>query len=197
MKYGPLYGGSMKLKVEKDTIIGDDSCFFFKSILESNRDLRFLFEVHDTIISIVRKRDFSTLIYGEFIHEKNYKRENIYNFVDSSFSEPIYDMLSIFFLFSHGNKNLKIKDTVRILSGDKIYRFYIFPESYKKVSTFIGKFNTVVFAPDVKGEKGFGRKGKLRIYYNLEKPHIPVKIKTYMFIGAIEATLRWIKKPAS
>ncbi len=202
VSYGPLYAGLMEMSV-KDTVYNGIDCFKFSSVLSSNKDLSWLFKVHDTIFSIVGKKSFKPYKVEKHIHETNYRQISSYFFdyknelivysdtVRYPLPDNVHDIVSINYYF----RTVKLKDSFNITVHADEETEFLRVLTRKNVKIKVGKktYKTVEFKPNVKGKGKFGKAGSLIVYLTQDSLRIPVLIKTRMFIGFLEARLKFIK----
>ncbi len=195
----------------------DDSLLIIRSRAWCNKLFQSFYPVQDTIFSIIDKKGFYPLRYEKRIHEGSYhsnilirfdqKNKKVYTkterlkkpIQDTTFHIPqfTHDILSSFYFMRM--IDFKVGDTVSInvVSGSKQYPLEIICHRKEFVKVPIGRFEAFVIEPRIKGVGLFNTKGTLNIWITADSNKIPVKMKTEIPVGSIQAKLVKITKTFS
>jgi hypothetical protein len=120
---------------------------------------------------------------AEYIDHLKNEKETI-NILDNT-----YDAYSSFFYLRTMKLEVGKSVFVNILDNKKLWNVEVQVLEREKLSTILGKVETVRVRPLMKSEGIFNRKGAIDIWLTDDDRHIPVKMKTKISIGSITATL--------
>jgi hypothetical protein len=120
---------------------------------------------------------------AEYIDHLKNEKETI-NILDNT-----YDAYSSFFYLRTMKLEVGKSVFVNILDNKKLWNVEVQVLEREKLSTILGKVETVRVRPLMKSEGIFNRKGAIDIWLTDDDRHIPVKMKTKIAIGSITATL--------
>jgi hypothetical protein len=120
---------------------------------------------------------------AEYIDHLKNEKETI-NILDNT-----YDAYSSFFYLRTMKLEVGKSVFVNILDNKKLWNVEVQVLEREKLSTILGKVETVRVRPLMKSEGIFNRKGAIDIWLTDDERHIPVKMKTKIAIGSITATL--------
>ncbi len=99
------------------------------------------------------------------------------------------DPLSGFFLLRRMPIEVSRPLQVVIFDSQRIWDVRVDVLRREETKTPLGRFRTVVIKPNLKSEGIFNRKGDIYIYLSDDDRHIPVRIKTKVAVGYIDAVL--------
>jgi hypothetical protein len=99
----------------------------------------------------------------------------------------VRDLISGFmYLRTQDLSNIKVGDTV-VIAGffeDTFYKLNIVYKGKERLRTKAGKFNTLVFKPQMPENSLFKGKDSITAWFSDDKNRIPLKISAHMFIGS-------------
>lgn len=130
-------------------------------------------------------RDFSA-----YFDQKNKKAKTS----DGSYDIPLYvnDIVSAFYLVrTFDFTNMKVGDKIHLENfyKDKTYPLDVFYRGKETVSVKAGTFECIILEPEIKEGGLFKSEGNVVIWLTNDELKIPVKVKTKIIIGSIDAEL--------
>jgi hypothetical protein len=130
-----------------------------------------------------------------FDHLNNKIEAKVFNHKTGKFKDPkfydapsqVRDLISGFmYLRTQDLSKVKVGDTV-VISGffeDTFYKLNIVYKGKEKLRTKAGRFNTLVFKPQMPENSLFKGKDSITAWFSDDKNRIPLKVSADMFIGS-------------
>ncbi len=200
-KFSFLHLGQMTIQVEDTITYNGIKCYKISSTLNSNRSLRFLFSINDTITVYTTTDSLLPLFYEEKINEGGYHRQTTITFNHDSLKAVYNDTLNV--IIARDSRDLLscwyYLRTIPLITNDTVcinihnvkknYQISCIIGEEKKIKVTAGEFQTIPVILDTKGKGVFGSRGKMEIWYAKKNP-IPVQIKASMSFGSLLFKLR-------
>ena len=172
------------------------------SIAESNSLFAKLYPVRDEIESIVTADTFSTLRFEKKLNERNKKKQEL-TVIDSErgvavrkgkeipVPSPILDPLSTIYYLRTLDLTPGKKHFFTLLADGKVYTVQADVLYKETIGSGAGNFRTVVVEPKMrKGGIFRDENNRLVIWFTDDDRRIPVRIRSYLSVGTITATLQ-------
>jgi hypothetical protein len=182
----PLANGSIKIE----------------SIAESNALFAKIYPVRDQIESIVTRETFSTLRFEKTLNERK-RRKNELTVVDPQrgvalrkgkeipVPDPVFDPLSTIYYLRTLDLTPGKKHYFTILADGKVYTLQADVLYRETIEAPAGKFKTVVVEPKMRHGGIFrDENNRLVIWFSDDQRRIPVRIRSYLSVGTITASLQ-------
>lgn len=180
--------------------LGDDR-LRIESIAESNSLFAKLYPVRDEIESIVTADGFSTLRFEKKLNERNKKKQEL-TVVDPEkrvallkgkeipVPSPIMDPLSTIYYLRTLDLTPGKKHFFTVLADGKVYTLQADVLYKETISSGAGTFRTVAVEPKMrKGGIFRDENNRLVVWFTDDERRIPVRIRSYLSVGTITATL--------
>lgn len=176
---------------------------------KSSPFLSTFYKVHDRMESLVRDTDSMLPYYYHLkLREGKHRKERrvtynqdagtivLNNIKDNKVKEydalgEINDMISAFHRVRGLVGDVGDDVAVRVFDDGKLYDITVRVIKKETVTVPAGTFDTVVIMPELKSEGIFVRKGKMLIWLTDDERHMPVKIKSKIKVGAVNAYLTY------
>lgn len=203
VNYGPITAGIAVMEIPKLKRISGRESYNIQCKVNSVSSFDGVFKVRDRYVTFLDKEGIFPWRFEQHIREGGYskdysaffdQRRGIAKTSDGKAKIPEYvnDIVSAFYF-------LRTQDLSNFKSGDKIAmeNFFdneIFPldvvvHGREKVDVEAGEFDCVVVEPLVKEGGLFKHEGNILIWLTDDHRRMPVKVKTKIIIGSIEAEL--------
>ena len=122
-------------------------------------------------------------------HEQNHEA----NATTLSFAEPVQDVLTLIYFVRTQDLSPGRPVEVAMIDNGHVYRCVVEVLAGKKMSTALGRVNTVRLEPAIfDGNREVRRRGTLSIWLTDDARHIPVKAQVKASIGTIDIKLKSI-----
>lgn len=179
-------------------------------IARSSSSFAFIFKVRDQIESIVSRADLSTLRYEKHLNERGRikddttiiderrriatRRRPNHETQEIIVPKPVFDPLSLLYHLRELDLTPGKTHRFAVIADGKIYTLEANVTRRQRLETPAGTFNTVVVEPKMQGGGVFrDEDATLTIWYTDDARHIPVRIRSEVKLGPINATLRAIR----
>jgi hypothetical protein len=204
--YGFLSGGVATLRMEEDTILGQDILYAVLSGRTTGM-ADAIYKVRDYYRSYIDPSTGLPVKAIRDITEGRYTKYNElifdhYTRTDSAIVQsrltgthitptPIYDIISCFYFFrSHylaGGHELKKEEVITIMTWftDELYPIQLRFKGYETVKTPLGKIECLAFNPVTEVGRLFKTEDDMTIWFSNDKNYLPVKIRFDIFVGKV------------
>ena len=203
VNYGPVTAGIAVMEIPKSKRIAGRECLNIQFKVNSVSSFDGVFKVRDRYVSYLDKQSVFPWRFEQHIREGGYskdysaffdQRKNLAKTSDGKFEIPdnIHDIVSAFYY-------VRTQDLSKLKKGDKIemQNFFdnkLFPlnvivHGHETVEVEAGEFDCVVVEPLVQEGGLFKHEGNILIWMTNDHRRMPVKVKTKIIIGSIEAEL--------
>ena len=193
-----MTGGEARMSVDPQT----NGQIKIESIAESNSLFAKIYPVRDEIESIVNAETFSTLRFQKTLNERNRKKSEL-TVIDPDrrialrkgkeipVPNPVMDPLSTIYFLRTLDLTPGKKHYFTIIADGKVYTLQADVLYRETVRTTAGTFKTVVVEPKMRHGGIFrDENNRLVIWFSDDDRRIPVRIRSYLAVGTITATLR-------
>lgn len=193
-----MSGGTARMVLEPR----DDGQIRIESVAESNSLFAKLYPVRDEIESIVTREDFSTLRFEKNLNERN-RRKSELTVIDPEkrvalrkgkeipVPNPVMDPLSTIYYLRTLDLTPGKKHTFTVIADGKVYQLQADVLYKETIGTGAGTFRTVVVEPKMrKGGIFRDENNRLVIWYTDDEKRIPARIRSYLSVGTITASLQ-------
>ena len=193
-----MSGGTARMVLEPR----DDGQIRIESVAESNSLFAKLYPVRDEIESIVTREDFSTLRFEKNLNERN-RRKSELTVIDPEkrialrkgkeipVPNPVMDPLSTIYYLRTLDLTPGKKHTFTVIADGKVYQLQADVLYKETIGTGAGTFRTIVVEPKMrKGGIFRDENNRLVIWYTDDEKRIPARIRSYLSVGTITASLQ-------
>jgi hypothetical protein len=124
-------------------------------------------------------------------HLQSYRLDkNLYEQKEGNLPPNVLDVLSSLYYVRVLPLAVGQSYTMDVLSGDKVYPLEVKVEKREKIKVAAGKFDTFQVEPLLRAPGIFISKGKkLEVWLTADERHLPVRMRTEVFIGHVSAEL--------
>ena len=109
--------------------------------------------------------------------------------VEFNFEQPAFDPLSGLFEIRKHQLEVGRSEFITVFDSKKLWNVEVQVLRKERITTPVGKFNTIVIKPILQSEGIFMKKGDIHIWLTDDEKKIPVMIKSKVKIGSFVAKL--------
>ncbi len=200
IKWGIITCGIATLEVRDKILLGGRETYHIVSQVRSAAFIDPFFKVRNKVQSFIDAENLVTVRFERKIREGRYRRdatiiydhenlvayENGYKF---EITENIQDILSALYYLRTKPLEVGKRFTFDVGTGKKLWPLEVNVIKREKISTPLGKFNTLLVIPKVREEGLFRAKGDLKIWLTDDEMKIPVLMRSRIILGTISAVL--------
>lgn len=192
-----MSGGEARMRIAPH---GDES-LKMESIAESKDFFAKIYPVRDVIESIVTREDFSTIRFQKTLNERN-KHKSELTIIDpvkmvavrkgkeTKVPRPVMDPLSTIYYLRTQDLTPGRKHRFTVIADGKVYPLDADVLYRETITVEAGTFNTVVVEPKMRHGGIFrDENNRLVIWFTDDERRIPVRIRSYLSVGTITASL--------
>ncbi len=203
VKYGFITAGVAEFSIPKITKIAGRDVYNVVFKVSSVPAFDLFYKVRDRYETFIDVEGIFPWRFEQHIREGKYSRDFSAFFdqrkgraitTEGSYDIPRYvnDIVSAFYLArTFDYSKLKINDKIYLENfyKDKVYPLEVIYRGKESVSVTAGTFNCIILEPVVKEGGLFKSEGSIIIWLTDDELKIPVKVKTKVLIGSIDAEL--------
>jgi hypothetical protein len=188
VKYGFVTAGVAEMEIPRETTVPSFDVLFkvrdrYETYIDKDGLFPWRFEQH--IREGGYSRDFSA-----FFDQRRGKAKT----TEGTYEIPKYvnDILSAFYItrtFDFSNKKIGDRINLQNFYKDKVYPLDVVYRGKEKITVGAGTFNCIIVEPLVQEGGLFKSEGNIIIWLTDDELKIPVKVKTKVIIGSIDAEL--------
>lgn len=203
IKYGFVTAGISVMQIKDERIIANRKVYHVIFEVNSVPSFDWIYKVRDRYETFIDKEGLFPWRFEQHIREGGYKRDYSAYFdqrnnkaftSEGIFDIPEYvnDIISAFYLarvFDYSN--LKINDEIHLKNfhKGKTYNLDLIYKGKEEIDVPAGKFNCILIEPKVKAGGLFKSKGSIYIWFSDDELKVPIKIKSKIVVGSIDAVL--------
>lgn len=204
-------GGAMRMTI--GVLPNDPAHYRITSVAKTNPSFALILKVRDEVISVVDRKDFSTVRYEKHLVEHSKPKDDVTT-VDQSrgvatrtrpnktpqnvqIPRPVFDPLSLVYHLRALNLQPGSVQRFTVYADAKVYTLEAAVLRTETIGTPAGTFHTVVVEPKMQSSGIFKDEGTMTIWFTNDARHIPVRIRSELKVGSITANLRGINAGAS
>lgn len=193
-----MTGGQARMRVDPRP----DGHIRIESIAVSSSVFAKIYPVRDEIESLVTASSFSTVRFRKTLNERN-RRKNELTVIDPArqvalrkgeeipVPGQVFDPLSTIYYLRTLDLTPGRKHYFTLLADGKVYTLQADVLRREKIRTPAGSFKTVVVEPKMRHGGIFGdENNRLVIWFSDDERRIPVRIRSYLAVGNITASLQ-------
>ncbi|MEO0098169.1 MAG: DUF3108 domain-containing protein [candidate division WOR-3 bacterium] len=180
--------GELRLSLKEGFFTGE-TVYFLSSVLKSN----FPFRIDDSLFTVSRRNDFTTLYSYKKVEEGNYQKELTYQFNGDRIEysdgtifparESPKDLLTLWYFFRSSCSDTNRETFAHFDKKD--YRVKINPKECRYISNKFGSFLVRRLQPETFPKSILGD-----IYISEDSLRLPLVIKTRLLLGMVKAILK-------
>jgi len=203
VKYGFITAGVAEFSIPKITKIAGRDAFNVVFKVSSVPAFDLFYKVRDRYETYIDIEGIFPWRFEQHIREGKYSRDFSAFFdqrkgraitTEGSYDIPKYvnDIVSAFYLartFDYSKMKIDDKIYLENFYKDKVYPLEVIYRGKESVSVTAGTFNCIILEPVVKEGGLFKSEGSIIIWLTDDELKIPVKVKTKVLIGSIDAEL--------
>jgi hypothetical protein len=201
VRYGFLKAGEATMEVTGIVDCDGSKCYRVVSAARSTAPFSLVFEVKDSVTSLMDTRQLCTRRYHKNLREGNYSKNELIVFDQENHvavypdgselpvPENVQDVLtSLYYLRT---RKLEVGDSVLIdnHADKKNYPLEVRVLRTETISVPAGRFDCFVVEPILKASGLFQHQGRLTVWLTRDSRMIPVKMSGKIVVGSIEAVL--------
>ncbi|MDP2360390.1 MAG: DUF3108 domain-containing protein [bacterium] len=203
--WGLINAGSSSLSVLDTVRLNGHLCWKIQSQAQSNDVLSKLYPVRDRVVTWMDVKGLFSRGLHKNLHEGTYRKERDYSIQPENglvvkrkdgqatdtlrIRGPVQDVLSAFYWVR--TQPLSVGKVIEVEAVDdlKAYRLAIRVLARETIKLKHGEFDCYMIQPILLGEGLFKAKGEVFIWLTADERRIPVRMKSKIFIGAINASM--------
>ena len=201
VRYGPLVAGDATMEVADTVRYNNRLCYKIRTTANSNKFISKFYKVQDKAESIMDAQGLFSWRFEKNLREGKYKLDKLTEFdqaqhVATSGSRTIdvppnvQDVLSALYFMRTQDYPVGSVMSVQNVANMKLYDLKIKIHRKDRVRVRAGTFDCVVVEPFlIEGGGIFKHEGKILIWVTDDERHMPVQMKSKVFIGAVTAEL--------
>jgi hypothetical protein len=203
IQYGLITAGEATLEIQPDIKTrGNRPTYHIVSQAASSRTFSTFFKVRDRVESFMDTTYLHSVRFEKHLREGDYKKDLLLEFdqernkarIDGKREcdvEPhVQDILSS--LYYVRSVPLEVGTSIYVPNHDngKNYPLEVRVEGRERVTVDAGTFDCLVIEPILLGEALFKQNGRIKVYVTDDVLHLPVLLKSKVFVGAIAGVLK-------
>jgi hypothetical protein len=202
VQYGLISAGEAILEIDPNIKIRSERpTYHIVSQAASNSTFSTVFRVRDRVESYMDTLDLHSVRFEKHLREGNYKKDLWIEFdharrkavIDGQrecdVQPHVQDVLSSLYYV----RTLKLEPGKSIYvpnhDNGKNYPLEIRVEARERVTVDAGTFDCLILEPVLMGEAVFKQNGRLKVWVTDDELHMPVLLKSKVFVGAIAGVL--------
>jgi len=211
VKWGLVVAGYSTLSIQNIDMVSGRPAYHIVSEAKSGGLVTAFYRVEDHNEAWVDQGSMSSVRYEKSIKEGKYQIDestiidqpkrryhmqsfrldkNIYEQKEGEIPQNVLDVLSSFYYVRLMPLEVGKSFTIDVLSGDKVYPLVVRVEKRETIKVPAGKFKTIRIEPLLRAPGIFIAKGnKLQVWLTDDDRHIPVRMRSEVFIGHVSAEL--------
>jgi hypothetical protein len=203
VKYGFVTAGVAEMEIPRETRISGRDAYHVTFKVNTVPSFDVLFKVRDRYETYIDKDGLFPWRFEQHIREGGYSRDFSAFFdqrrgkaktTEGTYEIPKYvnDILSAFYItrtFDFSNKKIGDRINLQNFYKDKVYPLDVVYRGKEKITVGAGTFNCIIVEPLVQEGGLFKSEGNIIIWLTDDELKIPVKVKTKVIIGSIDAEL--------
>lgn len=203
VKYGFITAGVAEFSIPKITKIAGRDVYNVVFKVSSVPAFDLFYKVRDRYETFIDVEGIFPWRFEQHIREGKYSRDFSAFFdqrkgraitTEGSYDIPKYvnDIVSAFYLartFDYSKMKIDDKIYLENFYKDKVYPLEVIYRGKESISVTAGTFNCIILEPVVKEGGLFKSEGSIIIWLTDDELKIPVKVKTKVLIGSIDAEL--------
>ena len=205
VSYGLITAGTASMSIDNDPAeIEGHKCYHVKFEVSSNPSFDWLYKVHDHYDTFIDVDGIYPWRFEQHVHEGGFVRDFSASFDQAkhvastsegnnvSIPEYAHDILSAFYYVRALDlKSLHKNDVIHLQNfyKDKVHSLDVRILGREQTEVAAGTFNCVIVEPLVTEGGLFKHAGRILIWMSDDDRKIPVKVKTKILIGSIDAEL--------
>ena len=204
INYGPVTAGLAEMEIPAMKKISGREAYYVTFKVNNFPSFDALYKVRDRYVTYIDKEGLFPWRFEQHIREGGYKRDfsaffdhrrGVAKTSEGSYKIPLYvnDIVSALYLArTFDYSAMKPGDRVHLENfyKDKVYPLDVVYHGKETVEVEAGKFECIILEPLVVEGGLFKAEGNIVVWMTDDKMHIPVKVKTKVVVGAIDAELR-------
>ncbi len=211
VKWGVVVGGYSSLNIQGIDMVNDRPAYHIVSEARSGGVVSAFYKVEDRNEAWLDVDSATSVRFEKRIREGKYRIEestlidqpnhrfyvksfridkNLYEQKEGTAPAHVLDVMGS--LYYVRLLPLEVGQTyiLDVLSGDKVYPLEVKVKKREKIKVPAGKFDTLLVEPILRGPGIFIAKGKkLEVWMTADERHMPVRMRTEVFIGHVSAEL--------
>jgi hypothetical protein len=203
IKYGFVTAGIAVMQVQKIKRISGRNAFYITFEVNSVPSFDWIYKVRDRYETYLDVEGLFPWRFEQHIREGSFSRDfsaffdhrkGIANTSKGQFEVPLYvnDILSAFYIARTFNySEMKVDDIIPMKNfyKDKVYDLNVKYLGKERITVDAGTFDCIVVEPLVQEGGLFKSEGSIVIWLTDDDLKIPVKVKTKVVVGSIDAEL--------
>jgi len=202
LKWGFVSGGTAVLAIPKVVMERGFLCYHIVSVAESNSFISVFFPVRDVAESFLDVRELVTRRFEKRLREGDYRAHDLVLFdhdrhvayyPDKHRAVPIsldaQDVLSSLYFVRMMDLDVGKSVYIENHADKKNYPLEIKVLRRERVSVPAGRFDCLVVEPIMRSSGIFRHEGTLQVWLTDDEVHLPVLMRSKVFIGSISAEL--------
>jgi len=201
VRYGPLVAGDATMEVADTVRYQNRLCYKIRTTANSNKFISKFYKVRDKAESTMDAQGLFSWKFEKNLREGKYKLDKLTEFdqtkhVATSGRKTIdvppnvQDVLSALYFMRTQNYAVGSVISLQNVANMKLYDLKIKIHRKDRVRVRAGTFDCVVVEPFlIEGGGIFKHEGKILIWVTDDERHMPVQMKSKVFIGAVTAEL--------
>lgn len=203
-----ITGGALRMTIAPQP--SDPTHYRLTSIAKSKGTFARIFSVRDEIVSYVNLSDFSTIRYEKHLNERGRRKDDI-TIIDEhrriatrrrpgkqtqeiSVTKPVFDPLSLVYHLRRLELTPGKVHHFNVFADGKLYTLAANVTGRERMETPAGTFDTVSVEPKMQSGGLFrDENSRMTIWYTDDARHIPVRIRSEVKVGTINALLRSVR----
>ncbi len=202
-----LTAGTATLEVKGIQVFKGKKAYYIYSETNSNTAFSTLFKVRDRIEAYLEINALHTLRFEKHLREGSYSADVVTTFDQdkqtvtyddgTTMRTPpnVVDILSALYYFRAQGSKIKVGAKIQIPNhaDKKNYPMYVEVQGIEKVKVPAGEFECWKVEPKLETSSVFQQKGRLWVWLTTDAKVMPVKMRSAISIGAIEAYLKSVE----
>ena len=204
IKYGPVTAGIAEFEIPKTKRISGRDAYYITFKVNTIPSFDPFYKVRDRYVTYMDVEGLFPWRFEQHIREGGYKRDFSAFFdqrrgtaktSEGSYDIPRYvnDIVSAFFLartFDFSDKQVGDKVHLENFYKDKVFPLDVIYHGKETVDVEAGTFDCIILEPLVVEGGLFKSEGNIVLWMTDDANHMPVKVKTKVIVGAIDAELK-------
>jgi Protein of unknown function (DUF3108) len=204
LKYGFVTAGISVMQVQDIRKIFGRDTYHITFTVNSVPSFDWIYKVRDTYVTYVDTQGIFPWRFEQHLREGSFSRDFSAFFdqkkgkaitSDGTYDIPKYvnDIVSAFYLTrTFDFSKMKVGDIVYLKNfyKDKYYDLNVKYLGKEEVDAPAGKFNCIIVEPMIKEDELFKSEGSIYVWLSDDELKIPVRVKTKVVVGSVDAYLR-------
>lgn len=205
VRFGPIRAGTAEMAVEDRITFAGRPTYRIRTSARSAD--WFFYRVRDTVISYLDAGGLFSWKYEKHLREGDYRNDEISTFRHQADTPVVLrvkngeredpmefprfsaDVLGALYVVRTLPLEVGRTVVIPVSDGRRNYDLHVEVERRERVLVPAGAFDCVVVEPKLESEGIFRKKGRMWVWFTDDARHLPVKMKTEIPVGSIEAVL--------